>query len=383
MNWVKRIIPMKKWLFRGVAAFVVIVCVLYGIYQWQGGAAGLIGKAPPEFPSFPAPAKSLHGDQQGELYFASATPFDLDVIFDGMGNAIPTTGVGTLFLPEGASAENPVPAMVILHGSSGIKPGREMEYGQLLSDHGIAGFVVNYYAPRGVTEETPYTMKVNAVTEFDVITDGYAALKLLSYHPAIDAERIGVMGFSYGGMAARFAMDARIRQVLAPDIPPFALHVDYYGPCFQDLNTPRTTGAPLLTQRGDDDASNELPLCEKREQELREAGSQVEAHIFPGAGHAWESLEPRALHEGAPYVAGCEIEYDTAGHSMVTGEYIVNVPAATSRAERIAIRMASGSILKDYVRYGYIVGSDESTKEQSDELLMNFLEKNFSDIDTE
>jgi len=378
---------MKKWLLFGATAIVVIVCVLYGAYLWMGGASGLIGKVIPKFPRFPEPAKSLHEDQQGEIYFASATPYDLDVILDGMGTAIPTTGVGTLFLPEGASAENPVPGMVILHGSGGIKPGREMEYGQFLADHGIAGFVVNYYAPRGVTEETPYMVAVIAVTEFDAITDAYGALALLCSHPAIDAENIGVMGFSYGGIAARFSLDERIRQVLAPDIPPFALHVDYYGPCFQNLNTPHTTGAPLLCLRGDDDASNELPLCERREQELREAGSLVETHIFPGAGHAWENFQPRELHEKYPYIAGCEVEYDASGHSMLNGEYIVNVPAVTSREERIAIRMASGSVMKDCVKYGYIVGRDERTKAQSDKLLLNFLTKNFtvapSDIGTD
>jgi len=72
-----------------------------------------------------------------------------------------------------------------------------------------------------------------------------------------------------------------------------------------------------------------------------------------------------------------------AGHSMVNGKSIGNVCVATSREERITMRAASGSIFKDCVRYGYIMGRDERTKEKSDELLINFLNKYFSDIDTE
>jgi len=108
--------------------------ILYAIYRWQGGAAGLVGAALPAFPDFPAPAASLaDGPGAGVLYFASGTPFDLDVLLAGDAGELPTTGTGTLFLPEAASAEAPVPAMVVLHGSGGITPGREMEYGELLA----------------------------------------------------------------------------------------------------------------------------------------------------------------------------------------------------------------------------------------------------------
>ncbi len=57
--------------------------------------------------------------------------------------------------------------------------------------------------PRGVTEDTNYMMKVNAVTEFDVITDAYSVYKLLQSSPLIDGSRIGVMGFSYGDQVRR------------------------------------------------------------------------------------------------------------------------------------------------------------------------------------
>ncbi len=73
--------------------------------------------------------------------------------------------------------------MVILHGSGGISPGREHEYAKLLKENGIAAVAVDYYQPRGVTEDTNYMMKVNAVTEFDVITDTYSVYKLLQSSP--------------------------------------------------------------------------------------------------------------------------------------------------------------------------------------------------------
>ncbi len=336
----------------------------------------MVARAIPEFPSLPSPVEDLSRGQAGLIHFRTSTPFDLDVILNDDGAGLPTTGVGTLFLPE-PTRDEPTPAMIILHGSGGISPGREMEYGRMLANNGIAAFVLNYYLPRGVTDETDYMLRVLSVTEFDAVTDAYAALELLSTHPALDAERIGVVGFSYGGMAARFAMDERLRLALAPDHPGFALYVDFYGPCFQRIGTRSSNGRPLLTLRGSEDASNDLLACAIREDELRALGTSVEAHVFEGAGHAWEVTKPRELHEDAPYVQGCEVVYDESGHSSVNGESVVDVPIDTTRTDRILIRVSSGDAMHACVKNGYVIGRDDATKAQSDALFLAFLTRTF------
>lgn len=360
-----------------VTTLAILLALAFSGYLLIGGLPGIVALLLPDFPDYPEPTTQLNADSSGTLYFASSTPFDLDVILRDPSQGIPTTGKGTLFLPAQASADSPVPAMVLLHGSGGISPGREMEYGQQLADNGYAAFVVDYYDPRGATLDTPYMIRVISITEFDAITDGYAALKLLRTHPAIDPEKIGVMGFSYGGMATRFSMDDRIRAALMGEDPGFALHIDYYGPCFQNLQSTQLTGGPILTLRGDDDASNDLEACKKREHELRELGADVSAFIFPGAGHAWESTRPRALSEDSPYLQGCEMVYDEQGLPSVDGNYIIDTPVETPRAERIAMRMTSGTPLQACVRYGYIVGRDDKTKGLSDEIMLRFLNKHF------
>jgi dienelactone hydrolase len=362
-----------RWLKNSLLSLAGVACLALIGYWAIGGATGVLRLSLPDFPDFPEPATTLVSGQQGEIYFSSATPFDLDVMLGDMSLALPTTAVGTLMLPEGASPDSTVPAMIVVHGSGGISPGREMEYGALLNDRGIAAFVIDYYLPRGATDDVNYMLRVLSITEFDAVTDSYSALKILQTHPDIDPTRVGIMGFSYGGMAARFAMDQRIADVLTEGGPGFATHVDYYGPCFQNLNSPAATGAPLLTLRGTEDKSNELPACEKREAELRELGVTVESHVFEGAGHAWEALVERHLSASSPYVAGCEMSYDEQGRSMSGDQYIVNVALETPRVERIAVRLSSGNVLADCVKSGYVVGRDDATKVRSDKLLLNFL----------
>ncbi|MCP4242788.1 MAG: dienelactone hydrolase [bacterium] len=364
---------MKRWLIGLVIGLVVVTAGGYAIYRQQGGLAGIVGAALPEFPDWPPPADRLASGQQGHILFHSDTPFDLDVLLGDSALSRPTTAEGTLYLPDAASPASPVPAMVLLHGSGGLTPGREGGYAELLTENGYAAFVLNYYTPRGVTEETPYMVRVLSTTEFDAITDAYRALQILHTHPDIDATRIGIMGFSYGGMAARFAMDGRIKQALIGDEPGFAAHVDYYGPCFQNLRSPSLTGAPILTLRGTEDASNDLAACVVREAELRRGGVDVEAHVYEGAGHAWEANRPRSLIEEAPYVTGCEVVYDERGHSFMGDTPIVSVPIETSREERVALRIASGRVMADCVKSGYVIGRDDDTKSKSDAHLLGFL----------
>lgn len=332
----------------------------------------LVSLSLPPFPDWPAPLEKLDADATGKVYYQTASPFDLEVILNDFELATPTTGLGYLTVPDAASAEHSVPAMIILPGSGGIQPGREHEYAELLKENGIAAFVVEYYLPRGVDETTNYVVRVSAVTEFDLITDAYSALKLLSTSPVIDPGRIGVMGFSYGGMASRLAMDERIHQVLAPDSPGFAVYVDFYGPCFQDLNSPATNGAPLLTLRGTEDNSNDLEACKRREKELRGLGVTVESHVYTGAGHAWEVDKPRELGDH-PYITGCELEYNDKGQPLINGEAL-KTPPDTSRVARIAARLSSSGELKECLKHGYIVGRDEKTTALGYAALLRFLD---------
>src|SRR3712207_9035694 len=50
----------------------------------------------------------------------------------------PTTALGALFMPRGASAAEKVPAVIMLHGAGGVLNARELTYGRQLSAMGVA-----------------------------------------------------------------------------------------------------------------------------------------------------------------------------------------------------------------------------------------------------
>ena len=322
------------------------------------------------------PPTELHSDTQGEIKFKSSSPYDLDVLLSQPAKAEPTMGMGKLFLPKGASAKKQVPAMVVLPGGAGAIPGRENETAQMLADNGIAALLVDNFKPRGISEEMPYALKVMGTSEFDAVADAYAALKALNKHPAIDGWRIGVMGFSKGGIAARMSMDARIRDKLAPFIQPFALHVDFYGPCYSLLQSRKTTGAPLLSFRAGEDASNDLVACAQQEKILREAGSEVSTVVYAKAGHDWESDKPREM-TNRPYLAGCTIEFNDKDFPVLNGQPLIPAGAQADRQTRYKIRVQSGKALGDCVKVGYMAGRDETARSLANKQMLQFLKVKF------
>ncbi|NNC38674.1 MAG: hypothetical protein EX271_10010 [Acidimicrobiales bacterium] len=332
----------------------------------------------PPFADYPAPKTQLQASDVGNVYFPIKSPYDFSRVLSGYDELPTHTGKATLVLPESASAENPVPAMVILHGSGGIKEGREPDYAKLFADNGIAGFIVDYYEPRGVKPDTVYQMKTMIATEVDVMSDAYSALKILGTHPAIDATRIGVTGYSYGGMATRYVLDDRLKKIMAPNAPPFALHIDVYGPCHQTTGHKGTTGAPYLALHGDNDNSVDPALCQTVYKDIEASGSSVENHVFPGAGHAWENVSPRKVFEEGSFVRGCSFTWDPkTGAFLVDGEAGFQPEPDMTRPERAMVRAGLGKLAGKCVGQGYLVGSDSETDKKSKAIQLEFMKKHF------
>src|ERR1035437_401344 len=110
---------------------------------------------------------------------------------------------GTLYLPENASS--PVPAVVLIHGTTGIDQRGEL-YRQPLLDAGIGIFEVDFKT--GIYKGT--LDRPEPDTFLPLV---FAALKELRKLPTVDPARIGIMGFSLGGnIALRTSMENNVKQ---------------------------------------------------------------------------------------------------------------------------------------------------------------------------
>lgn len=331
----------------------------------------------PKFPDYPAPKIKLDEDDSGYIYYPIKSPYDFSRVLNGYDQLQTHTGKSELFMPRGANIDNPVPAVIIMHGSGGIKNGRENGYAKLFSENGMAALIIDYYEPRGVTKDTPYVMKTMIATEVDIMSDAYSALKILSTHPAIDPLRIGITGYSYGGMGTRYVLDERLKKIMAPNTSRFALHMDIYGPCHQTLGHKITTGAPYLAVHGDNDNSVDPELCQEVYKEIIEGGSSVESHVIPGAGHAWENSEPLKVFPGS-FVKDCTFSFDKNGTFLVNGKSgQFQSTSEMSRGQRAKVRAGLGELAGSCLGKGYIVGNNPEADNISKGIQIEFLERIF------
>ncbi len=197
----------------------------------------------------------------------------------------PVTLAGVLRLPQSGSAA--LPAVILLHGSSGIS-GMEGGWVRVLNDMGVATFMIDSYTGRGITSTVNDQAQLGRLA---MIIDAYRALELLTRHPGIDPRRIAVMGFSRGGQAALYSSVRRFqRMYLKTRVAAFAGHIVFYSPCnTRYLDDEDVARGPIRIFQGDADDFVALAPCQAYVGRLQKAHADAELTVYPGARHLFDN----------------------------------------------------------------------------------------------
>ncbi len=291
----------------------------------------------------------------------SASPFTLVDV----GAAAPVTASGYYVVPaavaDPAGPGAALPAVVLLHGAGGVLQAREITYARQLARQGVAALVIDAFAARR-DRATGFTDRLIHITETMLLADAFAGLDWLAARPEIDAGRVALIGFSYGGMASTFAAYRQVADRLAPDGRRFAAHVAFYGPCIARFAQPETTGAPLLMLWGGRDEIIDAERCAVVADDLRRGGSRVDIRVFPEGAHQWDGgrsapwRTPRGLAECSLSVAASGRVYDRRTH----------LPMLGPRSRTLILAACSD-------QDGYIIARDDAVRARSNRALSEFL----------
>ena len=225
------------------------------------------------------------------LRFDSVTPLNRYELVHRSYRAAATTVTGVLSLPSlpnAATGTPPLPAMVIMHGSAGLQAKDRERWVPLLNHMGIATLLVNSFTPRGIGRVDEDQAKLDQAAND---ADALAALRLLGADRRIDPKRIGVIGFSRGGIAALETAVEAFRAGLLDNDVRFAAHIAFYPGCgLRYWRTPSPlTGAPIMMAlAGRDDYVPAAP-CLAFADAMRAAGQDVEVHVYPNAFHDFDN----------------------------------------------------------------------------------------------
>lgn len=194
-----------------------------------------------------------------------------------------------LYMPKVTGSR--VPAMVILHGIGGLytRDGKRRaywEYAEMLAENGVAALVVDTHGARGVGVSNQ--LGSTEVSVYSFAADAFAAADLLRTHPQIDASKIGIMGFSKGGMTTLLATDRRFADALSRDKSQFGLHVAVYPGCQNFPENLQPTRAPVKFLLGEKDNYTGISGCYEIDAKLRAAGTPSSIEVLKGAYHGWD-----------------------------------------------------------------------------------------------
>jgi dienelactone hydrolase len=192
-----------------------------------------------------------------------------------------------------------LPAVVILHGSSGVDSRGDF-HEAALNAAGIATLQIDMWEARGVggaaaPPSAPFMNTPHAI----------AALAIQAAQPPIDAQRIGVVGISWGGVYSHASAQPLYSGMFGGGRQ-FKAHVAHYPVCYA-YNSPvpglpppaqlgtqflNLTGAPVLIQIGSlDDYDNGAERCRELARSVNPGnGNKVAVAAYEGAAHAFDRL---------------------------------------------------------------------------------------------
>ena len=212
--------------------------------------------------------------------------------------------VGYIFEPQ---SPGPHPAVVLLHGRAGpyssLANGvysaetlskRHKEWGEFWAARNYVALLVDSFGPRGYPAgftKGSYDERPSEVSEQTVRPlDAYGALQYLRKQPGILKDRIGVQGWSNGGMTVLVTMsDQSPGLPLPPGEPGFRAAIAEYPGCGMDaIKGAYRAYAPMLLMIAGDDEEVSPKRCEEFAKRARADGNDLKVIVYPGAAHNFD-----------------------------------------------------------------------------------------------
>lgn len=187
--------------------------------------------------------------------------------------------------------KGPFPALVLLHGCSGMYASSGdvtqsyLHWVELLAGNGYAALLVDSFSPRGYSRICE--LQDRPIRESrERVQDAYAALRWLEQREYVAKGRIGLLGWSNGGTGTLYAMRSTGR------FRGFRAAVAFYPGCrtLARSKTPYTPYAPTLILTGEADDWTPAEHCVALTAIAKKQGARLDIVTYPGAHHAFDRL---------------------------------------------------------------------------------------------
>jgi dienelactone hydrolase len=209
---------------------------------------------------------------------------------------------GYLSKPDG---NGPFPAIVYLHGCSGLSAKTRRRVAELMTGWGYVALAADSFASRGIAHACDQAMPRRQ-------GDAQGALRYLASLGFIDRDRIALVGASQGaGIALQIASARSPDPTAIPQQPTFKAVVAYYPPC--SVVAEQLT-IPALILIGEADDWTPASDCERWMQRRAGKGAPVKLVVYPRAYHAFDN--PSAMIGGRYFGHWLKYDADAAARAI-------------------------------------------------------------------
>ena len=125
------------------------------------------------------PPNAAAGSEGVTATFLSHSPFNLANVGEGPERDPPTPADARLYMPPGASATSPSPAVVLLHGAGGVLRARELTYASQYAAMGAAALVIDAFGARP-ERASSFNERVLNITAGETTPDGEYSLETVA-----------------------------------------------------------------------------------------------------------------------------------------------------------------------------------------------------------
>jgi len=246
-------------------------------------------------------------------YNAGPFPNEFMSIKDGSYKKSPVNIDALIVYPK--KGEGPFPILVFNHASGGanlfsnewFKFNRQVA--KVLLKKGMAVMFVDNFTGRNVISADEDQGQVKT---YSFYIDAFMTLEYLSKDPRVNIKKVGITGWSRGGMNSLAIAETRIRDTLISKDLYFAASLPRSVECRQSgffRNPQPIKETKILMVNGKIDGASHAHICEEYGEKMKANGADIEVMTKKGWGHGFEANYKPEFEKGQEVWHGCPDYY--------------------------------------------------------------------------
>jgi len=239
--------------------------------------------------------KSFKGSELVKISSYNSGPFPNEFmsIKDGSYKNSPVEIDALIAYPK--KGEGPFPVLVFNHASGGPKQFSskwfkfDKQMAMQLRKKGIAVMFIDNFSSRDAAN---VGADQSQVSTYSFYIDAFMTLEYLSKDPKINVKKVGITGWSRGGMNSLAITEKRIRDALISKDLYYAASLPRSNECYQSgyfRNPQPIKETKIWMVNGSKDDASHAHICEEYGKKMKANGADIEVTTKKGWGHGFEA----------------------------------------------------------------------------------------------